>query len=52
MNTEEFKKLLAEGKTEEAQETLEKFLASEISPQEQGQALLALADIYASKKYC
>lgn len=46
MNIEEFKQLLQDGKQEEAAEMLEEFLASSISPQEQGRALIAVASMY------
>lgn len=43
MEIEQLKQLFAEGKTEEAKEALEEFLANQISPEEQGEALVALA---------
>ncbi len=42
MDTDQFKKLLAEGKQEEAKDLLEEFLAESVSPQEQGKVILAM----------
>jgi aspartokinase len=46
MDTEQFKKLLAEGKQDEARELLEQFLAEAVTPQEQGRAILALVSAH------
>lgn len=46
MNIEDFKKLLAEGKEQEAQELLEQLLASAISPRQQGQAIIAMVSAH------
>ena len=46
VDVEKFKQLLSDGKKEEAKEYLEEFLASEISEEEQAQALIALASAH------
>jgi len=46
MDIEQFKKLLAEGKTEEAQKMFSVFLEGEISEREQGRVLIALASMH------
>ena len=46
MESQKFKKLLEEGKVEEAKLVLQVFIAKQISPREQGEALLAMASMY------
>jgi hypothetical protein len=46
MDTEQFKKLLAEGKQDEARELLERLLAEAISPEEQGRAIIAMVSAH------
>ncbi len=46
MELEKFKQLLVSGNVQEAAQELERFLALELSPQQQGEALIFLATAY------
>ena len=46
MDTNNFKQLIEQGKTEEAQKLFEDFLQSEISDEEQGRVLVELGIVY------
>lgn len=50
METEEFKNLIQDGQSEQAQKWLEDFLAANVSPQMQARTLLELTSFYLEVK--